>query len=108
MELGGLLGAVPGVPVFGFGAAEDAGAHAEEAQEATGCVDRGKAFDVPGTKLVGDITFLPTARAGSTSPAGWTPTREVIGYAMADPIAPNSSWTPWTWPTDGVGWSLTA
>ncbi|MGW7386355.1 IS3 family transposase [Streptomyces sp. NPDC054794] len=39
----------------------------------------------PGTKLVGDITFLPTAE-GRLYLACWLDlaTREVVGYAMAD------------------------
>ncbi|MFJ9761977.1 DDE-type integrase/transposase/recombinase [Streptomyces sp. NPDC101149] len=41
--------------------------------------------DIPGTKLVGDITFLPTAE-GWLYLACWLDlaTREVVGYAMAD------------------------
>ncbi|MEU5698807.1 hypothetical protein [Streptomyces aurantiacus] len=54
----------------------------------------------PGTKLVGDITYLPTA-------AGWLylacrldlATPEVVGHAMADHHRASSSSTPSTWPT---------
>jgi putative transposase len=59
----------------------------------------------PGTKLVGDITYLPTIE-------GWwylatvidLATREVIGYAMADHPAPNWSPTPCAWPLAAVTW----
>jgi hypothetical protein len=48
--------------------------------------------DRPGTKLVGDITFLPTDE-GRLQLACWPAlaTREVVGYAPATTTAPSSS-----------------
>jgi transposase InsO family protein len=55
----------------------------------------------PGTRLVGDITYLRTGE-------GWLylatvidlATRMVIGWQTADHSAPASSLTPWRWPND--------
>ncbi|MFJ8098043.1 IS3 family transposase [Streptomyces griseofuscus] len=60
----------------------------------------------PGIKLVGDITYLPTSRAGSTSPAGWTwPPSRSSAMPWLITTAPNSSSTPSIWPTAGATWS---
>ncbi|MDV9200519.1 IS3 family transposase [Streptomyces sp. Wh19] len=44
----------------------------KKARPAPDLIGRDFHAEVPGTKLVGDITALPHPRAGSTSPAGWT------------------------------------
>ncbi|MFE2424100.1 IS3 family transposase [Streptomyces hokutonensis] len=57
----------------------------KKARPAPDLIGRDFHADVPGTKLVGDITFLPTAE-GWLYLACWLDlaTREVVGYAMAD------------------------
>lgn len=81
----------------------------KKAKPAPDLIGRDFQAERPGIKLVGDITYLPTAGAGSTSPAGWTwpPARS---SAMPWPIttAPNWSWTPSTWPTAEGTWSPAA
>jgi hypothetical protein len=73
-----------------------------KARPAPDLIGRDFHADAPGTKLVGDITYLPTARAGSTSPAGWTwpPARSSVTRWPTITALP-SSWTPWRWPTAG-------
>ncbi|MFJ9613797.1 IS3 family transposase [Streptomyces noursei] len=57
----------------------------KKARPAPDLIGRDVHADQPGTKLVGDITFLPTAE-GWLYLACWIDlaTREVVGYAMAD------------------------
>ncbi|MFE4964505.1 IS3 family transposase [Streptomyces sp. NPDC056660] len=57
----------------------------KKASPAPDLIGRDFHADIPGTKLVGDITFLPTAE-GWLYLACWLDlaTREVVGYAMAD------------------------
>ncbi|GAA2670748.1 DDE-type integrase/transposase/recombinase [Streptomyces lunalinharesii] len=57
----------------------------KKARPAPDLIGRDFTASVPGTKLVGDITFLPTAE-GWLYLACWLDlaTPEVVGYAMAD------------------------
>lgn len=57
----------------------------KKARPAPDLIGRDFHADAPGTKLVGDITYLPTAE-GWLYLACWLDlaTREVVGYAMAD------------------------
>ncbi|MER6434587.1 IS3 family transposase [Streptomyces sp900105245] len=57
----------------------------KKATPAPDLIDRDFHADTPGTKLVGDITYLPTAE-GWLYLACWLDlaTRKVVGYAMAD------------------------
>ncbi|MFE4968949.1 IS3 family transposase [Streptomyces sp. NPDC056660] len=57
----------------------------KKARPAPDLIGRDFHADIPGTKLVGDITFLPTAE-GWLYLACWLDlaTREAVGYAMAD------------------------
>ncbi|MFE4053377.1 IS3 family transposase [Streptomyces sp. YIM B13518] len=66
-----------------------------KAQPAPDLIGRDLHADRPGTKPVGDNTHLPTAGAGSTSPAGWTwpPARQsAVPWPAA--TAPSSSSRP--------------
>jgi hypothetical protein len=78
----------------------------KKATPAPDLIGRDSTPSVPAPSWSATSPICPPRRAGSTSPAGWTwpPARS---SAMPWPIttAPNSSWTPWTWPMAGVGWS---
>ncbi|WP_413754924.1 IS3 family transposase [Streptomyces sp. MMBL 11-3] len=64
--------------------------------------------EMPGTKLVGDITALPTAE-GWLYLACWTwpPARSLV-TRWPTTTAPASSWTPWTRPAAAVDCSSAA
>jgi putative transposase len=82
----------------------------KKAKPAPDLIGRDFHAERPGIKLVGDITYLPTAEgAGSTSPAGWTwpPARSSVMPWLIT-TAQNSSWTPSTWPTAEGTWNPAA
>ncbi|WP_406469941.1 IS3 family transposase [Streptomyces sp. NBC_01615] len=63
----------------------------------------------PRTKIVGDITYIPTAEGWLTSPRGWTwPRARSSGTRWPTTIALNSSSTPWTWPPGWAAWNPAA
>lgn len=60
----------------------------------------------PGTKIVGDITYLPTAGGWLYLASGWTwPRARSSGTRWPTTTAPNSSSTPWTWPLRWAAWN---
>ncbi|MEU8911634.1 IS3 family transposase [Streptomyces mirabilis] len=74
----------------------------KKAKPAPDLIGRNFHAERPGIKLVGDITYLPTAEglAGPTSSAGstWPPARS-SAMPWQTTTAPNSSWTPRHGPT---------
>ncbi|MCX4784333.1 IS3 family transposase [Streptomyces sp. NBC_01264] len=62
----------------------------KKARPAPDLIGRDFHAEIPGTKLVGDITYLPTAE-GCLYLACWLDlaTREIVGYAMADHEGPS-------------------
>ncbi|MEW2119602.1 IS3 family transposase [Streptomyces sp. NPDC005474] len=63
----------------------------------------------PGTKLVGDITCLPTAEGRLYLACRLDlATREFVGYAMADHHRAELVLDAWTWPTAAAAWSQAA
>ncbi|MFF0220015.1 IS3 family transposase [Streptomyces vinaceus] len=77
----------------------------KKAKPAPDLIGRGFHAERPGIKLVGDITYLPTAE-GWLYLACWLDLA-TRSSAMPWPITtvPSSSSTPWTWPMAGGTWS---
>ncbi|MFE4832346.1 IS3 family transposase [Streptomyces sp. NPDC056672] len=72
----------------------------KRARPAPDLIGRGFHADIPGTKLVGDITYLPTAEGWLYLACGWTwPPARSSATPWPTTTAPNSSWTPSTWLT---------
>ncbi|MEW1569383.1 IS3 family transposase [Streptomyces sp. NPDC093509] len=80
----------------------------KKAKPAPDLIGRDFHAERPGIKLVGDITYLPTAE-GWLYPAGWTwPPARSSAMPWPTTTAPNSSSTLSTWPTAAAHWNPTA
>ncbi|HMG28726.1 MAG TPA: IS3 family transposase [Jiangellaceae bacterium] len=70
-------------------------------------VARDFSADAPGSKLVGDITYLPTWGASATSPRSSTVTPRPVSATRSPPTcAPSWSSTPCAWPPETTPWSM--